>query len=318
MTSNIDGNDTQRFRILVCLDGSDESYRGLRYAAKLGKGVDADIILLYIRSVDPSLNTEKVSDQPKAGSLLSWGNEVPGVNYLKDGRDLLVELGILSMDWSVETGHDSVEGDSVGDTKVTYESAQGKQVVLKLKVAENIANGILEQTKINDYNLVILGAAHTWRESNLTGFWDKSLSEKVVTEAPCSVLVARDLEIGQGHLICTDGSDKSTAMVRHDAVLANRCECPVSIISVAFDEAKKTEAQHHAENAKAMLAEMGIVVQHTLTPVGDPVREIVEAGPDYSLIVLSDTSRTGLQRLIVGSVSIKILKEAHNSVMVVR
>jgi len=48
------------------------------------------------------------------------------------------------------------------------------------------------------------------------------------------------------------------------------------------------------------------------------VREIVEAGPDYSLIVLSDTSRTGLQRLIVGSVSIKILKEAHNSVMVVR
>ena len=41
-----------RFRILVCIDGSDECYQSLRYAARLGGGVDADIVLLYVRPVD--------------------------------------------------------------------------------------------------------------------------------------------------------------------------------------------------------------------------------------------------------------------------
>ena len=46
-----------RFRILVCVDGSEESYRGLRYAARLGAGEDADIILLYVRPTDQGLRT---------------------------------------------------------------------------------------------------------------------------------------------------------------------------------------------------------------------------------------------------------------------
>ena len=47
----------KRFRILVCIDGSEESYRGLRYAARLGGGVDADICLLYVRPVDQGLRS---------------------------------------------------------------------------------------------------------------------------------------------------------------------------------------------------------------------------------------------------------------------
>ena len=35
------------FKILVCIDGSEESYRGLRYAARLASGFDTDITLLY-------------------------------------------------------------------------------------------------------------------------------------------------------------------------------------------------------------------------------------------------------------------------------
>ncbi|HEC14630.1 MAG TPA: universal stress protein, partial [Rhodospirillales bacterium] len=39
----------KRFRILVCIDGSDEGYHCLRYAAKIGGSMDSDIILLYVR-----------------------------------------------------------------------------------------------------------------------------------------------------------------------------------------------------------------------------------------------------------------------------
>lgn len=308
----------KRYRFLVCLDGSDESFRGLRYAARLGKGVDVDIVLLYIRSIDRSLSYDRLRDRPRGDSLLAWGNEVPGVDYLKKGRDLLVELGVMSLDWAEQADHVPVAGDPVGDNKVVFRSDEGKEVVLKLKVAPDLATGILDQTKIKNYDLIILGAADTWRDRNVGGFWDSSKIEKVVKEAPCSVLVARDLEVGHGHLICTDGSEKATDVVRADAVLANRCQCPVSLISVAANESREAEAINHVETARAMLAGLGIEVQDTLTPVGEPVREIVEAGPDYSLIVVSDTEVSGLQRFFMGSVTMKVLKEAYNSVMIAR
>jgi len=318
VSSITNADPDRRYRFLVCLDGSEESFRGLRYAARLGGGVDVDVVLLYIRSIDRSLSYERIRERPKGDSLLAWGDEVPGVGYLQKGRDLLIELGVMSADWAEEADHVPVVGDTVGDNKVVFRSDNGKEVVLKLKVAPDIATGILDQTKIRDYDLIILGAADTWRESNAGGFWDSSMIEKVVKEAPCSVLVARDLEVGHGHLICTDGSDRATEVVRADAVLANRCQCPVSLISVAANESKEAEARSHVENAKSMLAGLGIEVQDTLTPVGEPVREIVEAGPDYSLIVVSDSDVSGLQRILMGSVTMKVLKEAYNSVMVAR
>jgi len=52
--------------------------------------------------------------------------------------------------------------------------------------------------------------------------------------------------------------------------------------------------------------------------VGDPVAEIAAAGKDYSVIVLSDTSKSGLKRFFMGSVAFKVLEDAHHSVMIVR
>ncbi len=50
-------HEEHRFRILVCIDGSEESYRSLRYAAKMGKGVEADIVLLHGRQMDHGLRS---------------------------------------------------------------------------------------------------------------------------------------------------------------------------------------------------------------------------------------------------------------------
>lgn len=308
----------RRYRFLVCLDGSEESFRGLRYAARLGRGNDVDIVLLYIRSIDRSLSYERLRDRPRGDSLLAWADEVPGAMYLAKGRDLLIDLGIMSPDWSEEVENVPVVGDPVGDNKVVFRGPEGKEVVLKLKVAPDVATGILDQTRIRDYDLIILGTADSGRDGALGGLWNSSMIEKIVKEAPCSILVARDLEVGHGHLICTDGSERAMNVVRADAVLANRCQCPVSLISVAASEAKEADARRHVEDATAMLAGLGIEVHDVLTPVGEPAREIIEAGPDYSLIVVSDSDVSGLQRLLSGSVTMKVLKEAYNSVMIAR
>ena len=46
-----------RFRILACIDGSDQSYETVRMAARLGKGPQIDIIILYVRPIDQGLRS---------------------------------------------------------------------------------------------------------------------------------------------------------------------------------------------------------------------------------------------------------------------
>ncbi|CCQ73848.1 universal stress protein [Magnetospira sp. QH-2] len=310
--------DNSRFRILVCIDGSDESYRGLRYAAKLGGGVDADICLVYVRAVDQGLRSGGLQVSVARENMLDWGLELPGIKYLKTGLEMLAELGVMGDGWSSESFHTDVAGDPLGDNKIVYRNEDGKQIILKLKTAANIATGILEQWEIGQYDLIILGASERWRGGRLASFWDPEVAEHVATKAPCSVLVARELTEGNGHLICTDGSEVSLDAVRQDAILASRCECPISLMSVALEASGEADAEIAVEKAKTILEEMKVNVEETIVKVGDPVDQIVETGPDYSLIVVSESEKSGLQRLIKGSVAYKIMQKAFNSVLVVR
>jgi nucleotide-binding universal stress UspA family protein len=307
-----------RFRILVCLDGSDECYQSLRYAAKLGSGVDADIVLLYVRPTDQGLRSGGLQLRVARENMLKWGIELPGIQYLKKGRDMLKELDIMSGDdWKEEVVHTDVDGDPLGDNKINYVNDNGNMVVLKLKVATDIATGILEQWELGEYDIIILGASSRWK-GMARSFWDPAVAEKVAVHAPCSVLVARDLEIGHGHLICTDGSEKSMDMVRRDAVLASRCDCPISLMSVALDVEDEPKAKANVEKAESMLNDLGIEVVETLIRVGNPVEKIIELGPEYSLIVLSESSKSGLKRFFMGSVAFKVMENAHNSVLIAR
>ena len=310
-------SDENRFRILVCIDGSDESYRGLSYAAKLGGGIDADIVLLYVRPIDQGLRSGGLQVDVARSNLLDWGIELPGIKYLKKGRDLLVEKGILGEDWEEQHFHSDVSGTTLGDNKIDYISKNGNKVVLKLKVATDIASGVLDQWEIGKYDLIIVGASSRWK-GGFKSFWDPAVAEKIVVHAPCSVIIARDLETGNGHLICTDGSEAAMHTVRSDAYLASRCQCPISLISVSQDVESEQEAKGYVEAARAELKGMGIDVVDSLTKVGNPVDEIIEAGPDYSLIVLADSGKSGLERFFMGSVAFKVMENAHNSVMIVR
>ena len=306
-----------RFRILVCIDGSDESYACLEYAVRLGGGVDADIILLYVRPIDQGLRSGGLQVRVVRENMLKWGLELPGIQYLKKGRDMLFERGVMGEDWVETATHTDLEGDPLGDNKIEYRNDQGKSIVLKLKTASGIASGILDQYELGPYNLIIIGATGG-RRGVAKALWDPAVADRVAVHAPCSVMTVRQLKMGRGHLICTDGSEMSMEMVRKDAYLASRCDCPISLLSVSLDVEGEPEAQRNVAKAKEMLDSMGIDVVETFTRVGDPVEEICAMGANYSVVVMSDTGRSGLQRFFMGSVAFKVLETAQNSVMIVR
>jgi nucleotide-binding universal stress UspA family protein len=250
--------------------------------------------------------------------MLQWGLELPGIKYLKKGRDLLRELGDLGEDWEQAAYHTSVEGISLGDNKIEYTAKSGKKVVLKLKVAADVITGILEQWELGHYDLIIIGASSRWSKKGLSGFFDPAVAEKVAIHAPCSVLVTRDLEIGHGHLMCTDGTEAAGLAVQKDAWIASHCQCPISLMSVAQDVESEGAAKVAVNKAHTLLDDLGVDVDQTIVKVGNPVDEIIEEGANFSLIAMADSGKSGLKRFFMGSVAMKVMQNAHNSVLIIR
>ena len=93
-------------------------------------------------------------------------------------------------------------------------------MVLKLKTAPDVANGILDQYELGPYNLIIMGEPSRWR-GEFMAFFRSGVVQTVTTMAPCSVLVARNSLDKKGFFICTDGSSRSMQAVRRAAVLAD-------------------------------------------------------------------------------------------------
>lgn len=314
----MDRPDEKRFRILVCIDGSDESYRGLRYAARLGGGVDADICLLFVRPVDQGLRSGGLEARLVRENLLQWGLELPGIKYLKKGQEILTELGLMSEDWAQRTVHVDKQGDPLGDNSIVYTSGSGKKVTLKLEVAPDIVGGILEEAEGGAYDLLIIGASERWHSSIIKTIWDPAVAQKVVARAPCSVIVARELEQGRGHLICTDGTENAIDIARKDAILASRCDCPISLISVIPETMSEAEGADILLRTRRAIEEEGPEVVDSLLRIGQPVEEIVRAGSDFSVIVIGRSNKRRKWWLFETDIAYQVLERAANSVMIVK
>jgi nucleotide-binding universal stress UspA family protein len=249
--------------------------------------------------------------------MLEAGFELPGVNHLRRALEVLKDEGIDTSTWPKQTAHQDAWGDPAGDNKIEYQEPGGRSVVLKLKTAPDVANGILDQYELGPYNLMILGEPSRWR-GELKAFFDAGIVQTVTTMAPCSVLVARQSLDRGGFFICTDGTSRSMQAVRRSAVLAYMTGEPITLFSVATTEAGLAAAEEAVANAKALLKAMQISVAETKTAIGDPVEEIVESGSLYRVIVVTDEGRSRLQRLFKGSIATEVVRKARTSVLDVR
>ncbi len=315
--ANLKAIRRNRFRILACIDGSEESFITVRKAARFGATNECDIIILYVRPIDQGLHSGGLQVRLARQNMLEAGFELPGVSHLKRALDMLKAEGLDVSGWHRETQNQDAWGDPAGDNKIEYRSAEGRSVVLKLKTAPDVAVGILDQYELGPYNLIILGEPSHWR-SELKSFFGSGVVQTIVTMAPCSVMVARKANERMGFLIATDGTSQSMQTVRRAAVLAHVMGRDISLIAVAPDEASRGAALEAAENARALLKAMKIPVQKIHIEIGPIAARIAEAGATYGTIVVSDERRTRFQRVFKGSVATDVVKTATTSVLDVR
>jgi nucleotide-binding universal stress UspA family protein len=307
----------QRFRILACIDGSEESFVTVRFAARLAPTNDCDIIVLNVRPVDQGLWSGGLQLRLARQNMLDAGFDLPGVRELKQALEILKHEGLDVSSWQRETTHEDAWGDPLGDNKIEYRSPEGRTVVLKLKTAPDPASGILDQYELGPYNLMILGEPSRWR-GEFHSFFDAGIVQRVAVLAPCSVMIARGSLERRGFFICTDGTARSMQAVRRSAVLAHMVKEPITLFSAAPDLAGAQAAEENVKNARALLKAMGIKVAGIETAIGEPAELIIERGSNHRIIVVSDEGRSRLQRVFRGSIAYEVVKAARTSVLDVR
>jgi nucleotide-binding universal stress UspA family protein len=306
-----------RFRILACVDGTEDSDVGVRFAARLAVQPNCDVINVFVRPIDTGLHSGGLQVRLARQNMMDAGFELPGVKHLKRSLDVLKEEGIDAASWDVSGAHQNAWGDAAGDTKVEYRAPDGRSVVLKLKTAPDVAGGILDQYELGPYNLMILGEPSHWR-GEFAAFFGAGIVQTVTTMSPCSVLVARNSFDRRGFFICTDGSSRAMQAVRRAAVLAQVVGEPITLFSVAPQPSAKPAAEEAVANAKALLNAMKIEVHDTKTALGEPLQEIVERGSLYRLIAVTDEGRSRVQRLFKGSLATDVVRFARTSVLDIR
>jgi nucleotide-binding universal stress UspA family protein len=124
----------------------------------------------------------------------------------------------------------------------------------------------------------------------------------------------------KGILLAVDGSRFSDAAAVAAGQLAKRCGLPLTVLTVcASDEMKCDMARDITDRVRDLLRQEGVPAD-SLVMEGPAYRAIIDgaATTECDLIVLGSHGRTGLDRLLMGSVSQQVITHAKCPVLVVK
>jgi nucleotide-binding universal stress UspA family protein/uncharacterized membrane protein YfcA len=146
----------------------------------------------------------------------------------------------------------------------------------------------------------------------------------VIGHARCSVLVVpRAAELtGQHFVVASDGSRFGDAAAATTGNLAKLCHTPVTVVSVtqpSHSAERREEAQRAVNRIVAFLKKEGIEAQGKV-PHGRPDDMIVQAAQrtGADLIVMGSHGRTGLERVLLGSTTERVINLTPSAVLVVK
>ena len=213
------------------------------------------------------------------------------------------------------------------------EQLQGVAHDAVLHAHPNAALGICDLAQPND--LVVMGThGRTGMKRMLMG----SVAEQVTRHAPCAVLTVRgdfDLEtLPRRVVVCSDFSEAATAALERAGELSTRFAVEATSLVHAKKEhdwrlatAQATKEQH-AEIAQSLRDSLERLHGTYLT---GPMRTTFIVTADVSeglaahavaehadLLVLATHGRTGVARLVIGSVAEGVARHAHCPVLVAR
>ena len=284
-------------RLLLSTDGSEFSEGAVRESVRLAKICSSKLFVLSVIETNPEFEVLAPQIVEKEE---------------KQARDLLEQVKSMA-------------------------AKEGVECEIIARHTESPFQAVIEESEKNKADMIIMGRrGRTGLRRLLMG----SVTAKVIGHAACNVLVVPRLaEIKyQKILVATDGSKYSLAAACEAMGIAKRCGAELFIISVVPTETASPFDIVHSEMQHEMIAQKefrdgeknvndllviakqeGVNVKGHIIH-GRPYDVIVENAREegVDLIVMGSHGRTGMERLLMGSVTERVVGNADCAVLVVK
>lgn len=148
-----------------------------------------------------------------------------------------------------------------------------------------------------------------------------SVTAKTIGHSPCKVMIVPGAAkvSYKKILVATDGSKYSDAAALEAISIAKRCGSELIALSVAARDTNLAAAKESVERVRQIAEKEGIKVE-SLTLSGTPYEVIVSTAEQKGadLIVVGSHGRTGVKRLLMGSVTERVIGHSKSAVLVVK
>jgi nucleotide-binding universal stress UspA family protein len=175
---------------------------------------------------------------------------------------------------------------------------------------------IADEAAKNKIGMIVMGRRG---RTGLTRVMMGSVTAKVIGHTLCRVLlVPKDVKLGfEKILIATDGSMHSDFASQEAVDIAKRCGSTLIVLSVAKKDENLQDAKECVNMVKNVAEKEGIKVE-ALVRKGMPHEVIVNTATqeDVGLIVVGSHGRTGITKLLMGSVTERVIGHARCAVLV--
>lgn len=279
--------------VLIPTDGSEFSEGAVREGIRLAKNYGAKVIAVFSIEFNPEL-------------------EAMAPNYIE-----------------------KVEAEATGILKAVQERASkdGVSCSTVLKRGIRTYEEITDEARAAKADAIVMGRrGRTGIKRLLMG----SVTAKVIGHSPCDVLVVpRAAKLECRHvLVATDGSKNSLDAASEAVAIAKRCGSKLTVVSAVSGESsafvqsemqkgmvadtEMKEAQKNVAFVKDLASKAGVAADGLISS-GRPYDVIVETAREKNadLIVVGSHGRTGLGRLLMGSVTERVIGHADCAVLVV-
>jgi nucleotide-binding universal stress UspA family protein len=177
---------------------------------------------------------------------------------------------------------------------------------------------IVDEAAKNNVEMIIMGRRG---RTGITRLMMGSVTAKTIGHAPCKVLVIPSFAriTFEKILIATDGSIFSELASREAISIAKRTKSSLIALSVAKKDENLPVAKASVDMVKKVAEKEGIKIE-ALTLKGEPHEVIVGTAEKKKagFIVVGSHGRSGIERLLMGSVTERLIGHAGCPVLVVR
>lgn len=279
------------------------------------------------------------------GSEISSNSFYNASQFIKKGSEEIIVDPICVIDWSflptsmnIETETYSRAYENIADSVLNFAEnlieEKGMNVGNKIKSFGSAVEGILEQLEKESYDLLLLGS-HGKKGIQK---WLGSVSRQVISNSQIPVFVSKQRTKNQKILLTVDGSEQSFNAVKHAIKLIDLKDKEIYIISIkenpellpmeatldrnwldSIEKQQKIHATKAINKAKALLEDVGIQVHNEVILTGNPAQKIIEfvEQEKIDLTIMGARTKTDLSKLLLGSVSKRVLENVNGDVLVI-